>query len=152
MAGICSPNPTVSFGRNHRVRCCLGAVDDDSNKTITRTRGTPQVLKLAVSGVTELLRLFSFSNKDRLDGVSYKEKDELPVSSVDDVILNLKSEYDNAYFVTGIFTSAIYAKDCIFEDPTISFRGENHRHLELMYLGMFAVVKCFCPSYFFSVF
>jgi len=26
---------------------------------------------------------------------------------------------------TGVFTSAIYAEDCIFEDPTIRFRGKR---------------------------
>ncbi|KAG2273480.1 hypothetical protein Bca52824_068035 [Brassica carinata] len=46
----------------------------------------------------------------------------------------LRSDYGNAYFVTGIFTSAIYSDDCIFEDPTISFRGTElyERNLKLL--------------------
>lgn len=28
-------------------------------------------------------------------------------------------------FELGTFTSAIYAEDCIFEDPTIRFRGKK---------------------------
>ena len=26
----------------------------------------------------------------------------------------------------GVFTSAIYAEDCIFEDPTIKFQGKKN--------------------------
>ena len=31
----------------------------------------------------------------------------------------------------GIFTSAIYDEDCIFEDPTIKFRGWYHFSLTI---------------------
>jgi hypothetical protein len=27
----------------------------------------------------------------------------------------------------GVFTSAIYDEDCVFEDPTIKFQGKNLR-------------------------
>jgi hypothetical protein len=47
----------------HGIRCCSGATDNEK-KSQTRTK-TPQILKLAVSGVTELLRVFSFSGKER---------------------------------------------------------------------------------------
>ncbi|XP_024017316.1 uncharacterized protein LOC21389611 [Morus notabilis] len=59
---------------------------------------------------------------------------DFSVSSVDDVITILKSDYQNAYFVTGIFSSEIYAEDCIFEDPTIRFRGKElySRNLKLL--------------------
>jgi len=49
--------------RIHGIRCCSGATDNE-NKSQTRTK-TPQILKLAVSGVTELLRVVSFSGKER---------------------------------------------------------------------------------------
>ncbi|KAJ6384352.1 hypothetical protein OIU78_027626 [Salix suchowensis] len=66
MAGICSLNPTtlMTLKRIHGIRCCSGATENE-NKSQTRTK-TPQILKLAVSGVTELLRVFSFSGKERL--------------------------------------------------------------------------------------
>ncbi|KAL5566216.1 hypothetical protein UlMin_029380 [Ulmus minor] len=92
-------------------------------------RETPQVLRIAVSGVTELLRLFSSNSR-----VTEKQEDTFPVSSVDDVVTILKYDYQNAYFVTGIFSSAIYTEDCIFEDPTIRFRGKElySRNLKLL--------------------
>ncbi|KAL0397339.1 UNVERIFIED_CONTAM: hypothetical protein Scaly_0182300 [Sesamum calycinum] len=59
-------------------------------------------------------------------------KDEISLSNVDDVLSIIRSDYEKAYFVTGtifevfevvgLFTSAIYADECTFEDPTIKFQ------------------------------
>ncbi|KAI5398376.1 hypothetical protein KIW84_063967 [Lathyrus oleraceus] len=71
---------------------------------MSREKGkTPQVLKIAVSGVTELLRLFSPQQTSILSGNIEKQNNEFTVSSVDDVLIIIKSDYDNAYFVTGTF-------------------------------------------------
>ncbi|KAF3454349.1 hypothetical protein FNV43_RR04796 [Rhamnella rubrinervis] len=97
------------------------------------TSDTPQVLKIAVSGVTEILRLVSSTLS--ITKVGEKQiRNEFSVSGVDDVVKILESDYENAYFVTGIFCSAIYAEDCIFEDPTIRFRGKDlyARNLKLL--------------------
>ncbi|KAL9450747.1 hypothetical protein AB3S75_012474 [Citrus x aurantiifolia] len=117
-----SVNRRSILGSIHGVKFCSGTVNDGNKNTNNKT-ATPQILKFAVSGVTELLRLFSSFDKGRLDRVSYKQKDEILVSGIDDIVTILKSDYENAYFVTGILTSEIYAEDCIFEDPTIRFRG-----------------------------
>ncbi|EYU30519.1 hypothetical protein MIMGU_mgv1a023064mg, partial [Erythranthe guttata] len=60
--------------------------------------------------------------------------DESPVSNIDDVLSVIRSDYEKSYFVTGIFTSAIYAEDCTFEDPTIKFQGTElyERNLRLL--------------------
>ncbi|KAG6750614.1 hypothetical protein POTOM_045119 [Populus tomentosa] len=174
----------MTIKRIHVIRCCSGATDNEK-KSQTRTK-TPQILKLAVSGVTELLRVFSFSGKERylpyyspssiafsgcflgrcpetnkmkqnplpellllnvvlrlfifslwfcrLEKVNNKDRDEISVSGIDEVIMLLKSDYENAYFVTGVFTSAIYDEDCVFEDPTIKFQGTKlySRNLKLL--------------------
>ncbi|XP_073259957.1 uncharacterized protein [Populus alba] len=148
MAGICSLNPTtlMTFKRIHGIRFLSGATDNE-NKSQTRTK-TPPILKLAVSGVTELLRVFCFSGKQRLEKVNNKDRDEITVSGIDDVIMILKSDYENAYFVTdnylkaGVFTSAIYDEDCIFEDPTIKFQGTKLYSRNLKFLVPFFN----CPS------
>ncbi|OAY42137.1 hypothetical protein MANES_09G156000v8 [Manihot esculenta] len=133
MAGI-SPNPTLTLKRIHGIRCCSGTPGNEKWSRVETKAKTPGVLKFAVSGVTELLRLFSFSSKDSLDRVSCEERDEISVSGIDDVVMILMADYENAYFVTGIFTSAIYAEDCLFEDPTIRFRGTElyARNLKLL--------------------
>lgn len=46
----------------------------------------------------------------RLDPKSYKQRDEPLVSSMDDVLLILKSDYENAYFVTGILLHFLFVK------------------------------------------
>ena len=47
----------------HGPRCSSTTPDNNHSRSKTKTRTkTPQVLKLVVSGVTELLRLFSSSN------------------------------------------------------------------------------------------
>uniref|UniRef100_A0A7N0T4T6 Uncharacterized protein n=1 Tax=Kalanchoe fedtschenkoi TaxID=63787 RepID=A0A7N0T4T6_KALFE len=56
--------------------------------------------------------------------VRNEKTEEMTCYDIDDVIMILSSDYDNSYFVTGNFTSSIYAEDCIFEDPTIKFSEE----------------------------
>ncbi|CAK8572360.1 unnamed protein product [Lathyrus sativus] len=139
MAKICwfnraSPAPPLQFHsqvlntNNSRKTCAIYNMAREKDKT-------PQVLKIAVSGVTELLRLFSPSQQTSiLSGDIEKQNNEFTVSSVDDVLIIIKSDYDNAYFVTGNFTSSIYAENCIFEDPTIKFSGRElyARNLKLL--------------------
>jgi len=49
--------------------------------------------------------------------------DPPPCGSVEDVLALLEDDYRRAYFLTGDFTPGIYTEDCLFEDPTIKFRG-----------------------------
>ncbi|XP_065618028.1 uncharacterized protein LOC111983960 isoform X3 [Quercus suber] len=121
----------------HGPRCSSTTPDNNHSHSKIKTKTkTPQVLKLVVSGVTELLRLFSSSNDSslRLERERDEKREVIEVSGIDDVVLILNSDYENAYFVTGVFTSAIYAEDCIFEDPTIRFRGKElySRNLKLL--------------------
>ncbi|PSS24874.1 Ribose-phosphate pyrophosphokinase, partial [Actinidia chinensis var. chinensis] len=130
MTGVCCylrAYPTQQHRRVDSFRCCSNPSNPNPNPT------TPQVLKIAVAGVTELLRLFS-SRKDRLETENYMQRNEVSVSNIDDVVMTLQSDYENAYFVTGIFTPAIYSEDCLFEDPTIKFRSTElySRNLKLL--------------------
>ncbi|KAL7083872.1 hypothetical protein ACP275_14G188600 [Erythranthe tilingii] len=110
-------------------RCCSAAPNGKS-----KGNQTPQLLKIAVSGATELLRLISPAGRPRTVLVGNELEDESPVSDIDDVLSVIRSDYDKSYFVTGIFTSAIYAEDCTFEDPTIKFQGTElyERNLRLL--------------------
>ncbi|KAH9303211.1 hypothetical protein KI387_014794, partial [Taxus chinensis] len=46
---------------------------------------------------------------------------DVSVADVDDLIAVLESDYKRSYFLTGKFTTSIYAEDCWFLDPTIKF-------------------------------
>lgn len=128
----------LKFRRNHGIQSCSNTSIFNTRRTYASLNSerekeseTPQILKIAVTGVTELLRLFSPpSNQTSLE----KQIDEVPASTVDDVLRIIKSDYDNAYFVTGNFTSSIYAENCIYADPTIKFRGRElyARNLKLL--------------------
>ncbi|KAF5196653.1 putative Adenine phosphoribosyltransferase-like protein [Thalictrum thalictroides] len=131
MATVCFVGHTpITNLRLRRLSCSSSANDNKKRET-----QTPQLLKIAVSGITELLRIFSSSSKDqRLDTGIYTQKDQPLVCGIDDIIVILQSDYENAYFLTGNFTSSIYAEDCSFEDPTITFRGKDlyARNLKLL--------------------
>ncbi|KAL5138844.1 Zeta-carotene desaturase, chloroplastic/chromoplastic [Glycine soja] len=93
------------FRRNHGVQNCSNTNTLNRRKIYAclnreKESETPQILKIAVSGVTELLRLFSpSSHQTSLE--KQRDQIEFPASSVDDVLRIIKSDYDNAYFVTG---------------------------------------------------
>ncbi|KAK9146655.1 hypothetical protein Sjap_006558 [Stephania japonica] len=89
-----------------------------------RKSETPGLVKIAVTGVTELLRAFSAKNQ-RLDTICNVPNAEPSISCVDDIVDILQLDYKNAYFLTGNFSSSVYSEDCAFEDPTIKFRGKN---------------------------
>ncbi|XP_042430467.1 uncharacterized protein LOC122017060 [Zingiber officinale] len=95
-------------------------------------RKAPPLLQLVVGGVTELLKLLSPRIQRDEDGNAGNAPSL--AHSVDDVVRILREDYDRAYFLTGDFTTDIYADDCLFEDPTISFRGRNQysQNLDLL--------------------
>lgn len=132
--GICctaSPYQNFALTRIHGIQCCSGGAPNAKKNA----NQTPKLLKVAVSGVTELLRLFSPANNiNELGIVNDQLCRKTLVFDIDDIITIIKSDYERAYFVTGLFTSEIYADDCIFEDPTIKFRGKDlySRNLKLL--------------------
>ncbi|CAM8945404.1 unnamed protein product [Rhodiola kirilowii] len=124
-----SSPPTRWSSQFYSARC--------SSEKPEEKRRNPELLKFAVSGITEGLRLLSSFNGSKLTSSSSgrnEKREEVSVCDIDDVIMILKSDYENSYFVTGVFTSAIYAEDCVIEDPTIKFSGTElyERNLKLL--------------------
>ncbi|XWS57272.1 hypothetical protein CRYUN_Cryun09bG0159700 [Craigia yunnanensis] len=130
MAGICCPNliphlnrtttqSPLNIQRVHWARCC-SVTPENENKT-----KTPRLLRLAVSGVTEWLRLISSSTKDRVDDeLKTRDRDGISVSGVADVLRILESDYENAYFVTG---KELYSRNLkllvpFFDSPSIGLQ------------------------------
>ncbi|XP_073005033.1 uncharacterized protein [Typha latifolia] len=128
MAAILTASPPLSSSSRHpntistirssslfprqsrRFRCSAGSPEGS---------GAPPLLKVAVGGVTELLRLFS-PKDSREDAVGIREEVSLP-RSVDDVLGFLAADYERAYFLTG---RARYAQNLdllvpFFDDPSL---------------------------------
>ncbi|CAL9134233.1 unnamed protein product, partial [Musa textilis] len=121
LAAYCKLLPLVQ--RSPTFRCSTSRRDG---------RRAAPLLQLAVGGVTEILRLLS--PKKQRDETKAAEQAPSLARSVDDVVRILRADYDRAYFLTGEFTSDIYADDCLFEDPTINFRGMDRysQNLDLL--------------------
>ena len=58
----------------------------------------------------------------RLERVDDKKREEISVSGVDDVVMILKSDYENAYFVTG---TLLYLKKCVLTFHKFYLRGSR---------------------------
>lgn len=133
MAGMCCYGRLSQTLMNKKVQagiyCCSPAPNNQKVKT-----QTPKFLKIAVTGLTEILSILSSPTRNRLEISDDEGAEELLVSNVEDVLKIIKSDYEKAYFVTGLFTSGIYAEDCVFEDPTIRFSGRDlySRNLQLL--------------------
>ncbi|XP_010674840.2 uncharacterized protein LOC104890919 isoform X6 [Beta vulgaris subsp. vulgaris] len=125
MAGICSSaviTSTTYYSKiTNTTRCC----SNPSTNRISKKQ-TPKLLKFAVNGVTEFLRIFSFvGNTNRMDMVESKEEEELLVYGVDDILAILKSDYENAYFVTGrdLYSRNLKLLVPFFEQPSIVLKS-----------------------------
>ncbi|VAH08744.1 unnamed protein product [Triticum turgidum subsp. durum] len=123
------PSPRLSFAKNHRlllgVRCGSGSPGSGGDDA-------SPVVRAAVSAVTELIR--ALSPKKPRQAVEAVDAESESLRSVDDVVAVLEADYRRAYFLTGNFTLGIYAEDCLFEDPTIKFRGRSRysQNLDLL--------------------
>ncbi|KAI4369430.1 hypothetical protein MLD38_017869 [Melastoma candidum] len=118
--------------RRRSIKSDGGGGDGDASPD-DRPVETSPLIRVAVSGATELLKFFSPPSAET-KRLGDAEDFEISASCVDDVVRILESDYEKDYFLTGVFTSDIYTEDCIFEDPTIKFRGKAlyERNLKLL--------------------
>ncbi|KAM3411360.1 hypothetical protein ACQJBY_003169 [Aegilops geniculata] len=125
------PSPRLSGAKRQSHRLLLG-VRCGSGSPGSGDNGAPPVVRAAVSAVTELLR--AFSPKKPRQAVEAVDAELESPRSVEEVVAILEADYRRAYFLTGNFTLGIYAEDCLFEDPTIKFRGRSRysQNLDLL--------------------
>lgn len=74
-------------------------------------------MKFIIQGLTSLSNLF-LSNKALPDRV-YQKAELTPVEVLNGVI----GDFENGYLFSGQIDSEIYDEDCVFTDPTLSFKG-----------------------------
>lgn len=82
-----------------------------------------------------------FGNAFGKDGTSSKENDNVsfsgPPSSLSETLKRIQLENDRAYFLSGLVDEDIYAPDCVFSDPFVSFEGRERFVTNLANLGSF---------------
>lgn len=82
------------------------------------------VTRIAVSALTEGLKLAGVGSREyAATSASERAVPQLRRGDVAGLMRELRADYRRQYFVTGLVSDAIYADDCVFADPTISFRG-----------------------------
>lgn len=88
-----------------------------------------------VSLATETLRLLGIGKQEYeqlvLEG---GEAAEVAPGDVQGLMARLREDLQRGYIITGVIDGSIYAEDCLFVDPTVSFRGLDKwkRNLQLL--------------------
>nr|GMC91779.1 uncharacterized protein LOC109158159 isoform X2 [Ipomoea batatas] len=102
----------------HGIHCC----SMNRRKPEKLQTQAPKLLKLAVSGATQLLSLLSPPHKHRLDELNSEGGNiELSVSDVDDVLTIIEDDYEREYFVTGrdLYSRNLKLLVPFFDNPSI---------------------------------
>lgn len=110
------------------------------SRQLVQTQATRQDNPLVVglvSALTESLRLLGVG-KERyreVAAVAPKKVTRLWRGDISGVMREIKRDFNqNQYIISGIISDKIYDPDCLFADPTISFRGLElwKRNLQLL--------------------
>jgi hypothetical protein len=92
-------------------------------------------IQLLVNAATEGLRLAGVGGNRPAVSVPPGPTAPLPRRDVAGVMRLIREDFKKrAYFVTGVLSDAVYDTDCLFADPTISFKGRElwKRNLALL--------------------
>jgi hypothetical protein len=129
-----------------RVRCEQPSPLRPSTVSTTKLGcKAPQNLLVAsvVGSATEVLRYLKkcgemFKNQSESNEVWQPPP---PPQNIADILEMLRLDFtERAYFVTGVISQNMYAPDCLFVDPTISFRGTE------LYIQNLSLVVSFLTS------
>ncbi|KAG6551344.1 hypothetical protein Mapa_007130 [Marchantia paleacea] len=122
-------SPLLGICRPESSRSSLHSPGSNKRHGTSRAK-EPRVLRAAISGITEILRVFSLERRSP-DPPIITEK---VILVIDDVVDALREDYARSYFLTGEFLDSLYTEDCVFADPTIQFSGRDlyKRNLKLL--------------------
>lgn len=74
-------------------------------------------IKIVIQGLTTISNLFL--NNSPAESRVYKKTDLTPIEILNGVI----GDFENGYLFSGQIDSEIYNEECVFTDPTLSFKG-----------------------------
>lgn len=79
------------------------------------------VVKFVVGSLTEILKTFGFGKDEQeLDFARFISNKNVDAESLRSSII---ADFDRGYLFTGCIDFDIYDRNCVFTDPTISFKG-----------------------------
>lgn len=77
--------------------------------------------QLLVSGLTQLFAGFDAVSMNNDD--AYKRQYKKAILTTDEVSAGIRRDFVNGYLFSGSIDSEIYSENCVFTDPTLSFKG-----------------------------
>jgi hypothetical protein len=80
-------------------------------------QNTGFISKGVVGGLTSILNAFNRVDKQ------FERRYQKNRVSPSEVFQGIRDDFKNGYLFSGAIDSEIYAEDCVFTDPTLSFRG-----------------------------
>ncbi|KAG7356178.1 DUF2358 domain containing protein [Nitzschia inconspicua] len=113
--------------------------DDDGDLAGTKTDMNP-FTKSVWYGVEKFGQVFGNAlnnNSKKSDTFNDKTDFSGPPSSLKETLNRIQIDNDRSYFLSGEVDKDIYADDCLFEDPFVSFRGRDRFVDNLQNLGSF---------------
>ena len=114
---ITSPLYDCLVCQRHRTGTTVHLLKASSTSESSSYGDTQSGVKVIIQGLTSLSNLFL--PKGPTAARVYKKATLTPLEVVDGVI----GDFENGYLFSGQIDSEIYDEDCVFTDPTLSFKG-----------------------------
>ncbi|CAK0787080.1 hypothetical protein CVIRNUC_010296 [Coccomyxa viridis] len=98
------------------------------------------LVRAGVSALTSLLRALGIGQRTKESEQQARRLDRVAPGNVSAIMDCISTDFrEHAYFVTGDIWEGIYAEDCFFGDPTVSFTGLQRWRQNLQLLVPFLI-------------
>ena len=125
-------------GGVHRFAAAKSNDDDSSSASSKDSTKSPDPLtKASWYAVEAFGKVFGSSTKDDKSSSSAAIDYNKPPTSLEETIRRIQLDNDREYFLSGQIDKLIYATDCTFADPFVSFQGRERFVENLQNLGSF---------------
>ena len=101
-----------------------GSLSLSSPSSFAEQSFSSSIAKKVVFSLTSLSNRLGIDSKSSADDFTYTYKNEMGISDAY-LVHSLREDFRRGYLFSGEIDPEIYATDCLFTDPTLSFSGLN---------------------------